>query len=79
MTLYILKKGQEGFRVMSGEFAGRRFEPGKPYTEIPKADRRRFEEVDVQGRTNAAGAGRSGAVKPPAVPKPTEKSKGGDK
>ncbi len=41
---WILKPGSEHFEVMDGELAGRRFAPGRVYTEIPAAEKSRFKK-----------------------------------
>ena len=43
--MYRLKKGIENFQVMSGPFAGRKFERGKQYAEIPPEESRKFEKI----------------------------------
>lgn len=70
--MFQLKKGTESFTVVDGPFAGRTFEPGKTYAEIPPQDADRFEEI----REPAASAG---DVKPAKADKqraetPSEKS-----
>jgi len=45
--MYQLKKGAEEFRVVDGPFAGRKFERGKVYAEIPAGEAERFERVEV--------------------------------
>jgi len=42
---YQLKKSVEGFQVVDGPFAGRKFEKGKEYAEIPLEEAKKFEPV----------------------------------
>ena len=44
---YRLKKGQESFQVVDGKFAGRRYERGREYDEIPPEESRRFEKIPI--------------------------------
>lgn len=41
---WILKPGQEAFQAMDGKMAGRKYEAGKVYTEIPEEEKHRFRE-----------------------------------
>lgn len=41
---WILKLGQESFEVMEGTMAGRKFQPGKVYAEIPETEKNRFKK-----------------------------------
>jgi len=43
MKKWILKPGQERFEVVDGVLAGRKFQPGKVYSEIPEPEKERFE------------------------------------
>lgn len=40
---WILKPGQEAFQAMDGNMAGRKYEAGKVYAEIPKEEKHRFQ------------------------------------
>lgn len=44
---YQLKKGQESFEVVDGEFAGRKFLRGKIYEKIPPREKEKFEKIPV--------------------------------
>jgi|GEM_PF-3151337 hypothetical protein len=46
--MYMLKKGQEAFVVVDGPMAGRRFEPGRRYAEIPPQEKGRFEKIKAK-------------------------------
>ena len=43
--MYKLKKGIESFQVVDGPFAGRKFEKGKEYAEIPPDEAAKFEKI----------------------------------
>ena len=43
--MYRLKKGIEKFQVVDGPFAGRKFEAGKAYDEIPAGKAKKFEKI----------------------------------
>lgn len=45
---YRLKQGQESFQVVDGPYAGKTFDRGKPYTDIPPEEKRRFEKIPVE-------------------------------
>lgn len=45
MKQYRLKNGQENFDVVDGPHAGKKYEKGKVYTDIPENERRRFAEI----------------------------------
>lgn len=45
--MYQLKKGQEAFTVVEGQFAGRNFKPGERYKDIPPGMSKRFSEIDA--------------------------------
>ena len=45
MSSYRLKKNQESFTTMSGEYAGRTFRRGEVYENIPPGAQRKFEEL----------------------------------
>lgn len=42
---YRLKKGVEAFQIVDGPFAGRKYERGKTYKEVPPREHHRFEEA----------------------------------
>ena len=52
--MYQLKKGKEGFTMVEGPFAGRSFEPGKDYSEIPPGMAGKF-EANKEAAAPAAG------------------------
>ena len=43
--MHRLKKGIERFQVVDGPFAGRKFEKGKEYAEIPPDEAAKFEKI----------------------------------
>jgi len=43
--MYKLKKGFENFQVVDGPFAGRKFEKGKEYDEVPPDEAKKFEKI----------------------------------
>ena len=43
--MFKLKTGIETFEVVDGPFAGRRFERGKEYAEIPPEEKHKFKEI----------------------------------
>lgn len=43
--MYQLKNSQESFTVVEGAFAGRRFEPGKLYEDVPQTDAGKFVKI----------------------------------
>jgi len=55
MKKYRLKKGQEAFQIVDGPDARMKFEKGRTYTKIPKAEARRFEEVKPDAAVKTAG------------------------
>jgi len=48
---YQLKKGQESFEVVDGEFAGRKYVRGKTYDKIPPAEAKKFEKIEDSGQS----------------------------
>jgi len=40
---YQLKKGQEAFDMVDGEFAGRKYRKGKVYDAVPPGEKHKFE------------------------------------
>jgi len=57
MKKWILKPGQESFEVVDGKLAGRKFQSGKIYSEIPESEEERFEvwAVPEQPKTTRKG------------------------
>lgn len=53
---YRLKPGQESFQVVDGPYAGKTFERGKVYTDIPPEEKSRFEKMPVETQKPAPGA-----------------------
>jgi len=51
MMKYTLKKGQPAFDVVDGPMAGRSFNHGQTYTEIPQADVKKFAEIKPEKAT----------------------------
>lgn len=47
-----LKPGAESFTVVDGPFAGRTFDPGRAYGEIPLQEAHRFEEIKEEAGTD---------------------------
>jgi len=45
MADYKLKPGQEKFQVVDGPYAGRKYQPGVTYTDIPPEEAHRFAKV----------------------------------
>lgn len=45
MANFILKPGQEAFRVVDGPYAGRLYQPGQSYIDIPPEEAHRFDEA----------------------------------
>lgn len=45
MPKYQLKANQSDFEVVDGPLAGRKFQAGQVYTEIPEVDQGRFEKI----------------------------------
>jgi len=43
--MYQLKKGQESFDMVDGEFAGRKYRKGKVYDAVPPNEKHKFEAV----------------------------------
>ncbi|MCX5824432.1 MAG: hypothetical protein NTY86_13235 [Deltaproteobacteria bacterium] len=58
--MYQLKKGKESFTMVEGPFKGRKFEPGKSYSEIPPSMSGSFTEI----KKATAPAMRAAVVKP---------------
>lgn len=46
--MYKLKSNVPGFEIVDGPFAGRKFEPGVIYEDVPAPFRDRFEKVKPQ-------------------------------
>ena len=46
--MYVLKKNIENFEVVDGAFAGKKFERGKSYTEIPPEEKKKFVEQKTE-------------------------------
>ena len=46
--MYQLKKGQESFDVVDGEFAGRKYVKGKVYDAVPPNEKHKFEKIPVE-------------------------------
>lgn len=43
--MYKLKTGVQSFTVVDGEFAGKRYDPGIIYSEIPPQEKSKFEKI----------------------------------
>ncbi len=52
--MFQLKKGKEGFTVVEGPFAGRSYERGRRYDEIPPQHAGKFEDVNKAAPAKAA-------------------------
>ena len=52
--MFQLKKGKEGFTVVEGPFAGRSYERGRLYNEIPPQHAGKFEDVNKAAPVQAA-------------------------
>ncbi len=68
MLRYRLKKGQEGFQVVDGPLAGRKFEKGKTYVDadfkgLATADQQRMEVVPEPVAEAAETSAKGGAKK----------------
>ena len=64
---YILKNGIESFEVVDGPFAGKKFEKGKAYAEVPPQEKKKFEEVKAPGlRSSGAAPDKAAAQTSPA-------------
>ena len=46
MAQYRLKPGQETIDIVDGDHAGKRFERGKTYSDIPGNEKHRFEKIE---------------------------------
>jgi hypothetical protein len=58
---YRLKDNAPAFQAVDGPLAGRTFEHGRVYTEIPPGERKRFETVKPAGPAKPKGGGKGGA------------------
>jgi hypothetical protein len=81
--MYRLKTGIPDFEVVDGKFAGRKYQRGKLYAEVPPEESKKFERVDEPkqktgteiGTGTGTAAQKTDAKTQPPAPDPKEGGK----
>lgn len=71
--MYRLKNGVESFTVVDGKFAGRTYERGQAYAEIPPQEKGRFEEIREAPASSETKPARANKQQASTVTDPAEK------